>query len=168
MIGQQYYDRTTPVATRTPAMRPVDSSSRDTVTVMKSLRIVKFLPSSVWGNAGLACAVTFLALASCAGVQERLEMLRAEHIEIIDDKGTVKMDVEKQIRALEERIAKLEAASPHAAAPTPTPTPSASTTADASAPTPNAADADPLAPPRHGPARQAPAQPKGASKTEVF
>ena len=133
---------------------------------------MKALPSSVRGNAGLVCVVTFIALASCDGIQSRVEMLRAEHLEIIDDKGTTKMDVEKQIRALEERIVKLEAAQ---AAPPPAPTavPSASgsaapsATPDASVAPPDAAAVDPLAP-RRSPGRQFPTAPKAPPRTDVF
>lgn len=52
----------------------------------------------------------FVALAACGGINEKLETLRAERIEIVDDKGVAKLDVEKQLRALEERIERLETA----------------------------------------------------------
>ena len=76
---------------------------------------MKTLPSSPWTVAALTCVLTLAGVGgvtACGGggTQERLDTLRAEHVEIIDDKGVVKMDVEKQVHALEERIKTLEAA----------------------------------------------------------
>ncbi len=51
-----------------------------------------------------------LGIASCQGITQNVETLRAERIEIVDDKGGVKMDVATKIRTLEERVQKLEVA----------------------------------------------------------
>jgi hypothetical protein len=64
---------------------------------------------SPFGSAGLATVVTLIAVASCGGIQERVEKLRAQHVEIVDEHDQVKMDVEKDVRALTERVTKLEA-----------------------------------------------------------
>ncbi|HSO41137.1 MAG TPA: hypothetical protein VLT33_51780 [Labilithrix sp.] len=71
---------------------------------------MKALLSSPWSRVGLSSLVALYAVASCGGIQERLEVLRAERVEIVDERGVVKMDLEKQIRALEERVQKLETA----------------------------------------------------------
>lgn len=72
-------------------------------------------PSRAAVGAALTCVLTLAGVAGIAacgggGIQERVDSFRAEHVEIIDDRGVVKMDVEKQVRALEERIKTLEAA----------------------------------------------------------
>lgn len=56
-----------------------------------------------------ALAVACVGAASCAGVQERLDLLRARKIELIDDKEQTKLDVETELRTLRDRVAKLEA-----------------------------------------------------------
>jgi hypothetical protein len=51
-----------------------------------------------------------LLLASCqSGTKETVETIRAQHVEIIDESGTTKMDVADRLRALEERVKQLEA-----------------------------------------------------------
>lgn len=83
-----------------------------------------------------ALGVAALGVASCAGVQERLDLLRAKKIELIDDHEQTKLDVESELRSLRDRVAKLEADLAAAkAAPAP---PIASPPAPASAPTPQA------------------------------
>lgn len=49
------------------------------------------------------------AIASCQGIQERVDVMRAKKIEIIGDDDKTKMDVEAELRALRERVATLEA-----------------------------------------------------------
>lgn len=72
-----------------------------------------------------ALAVAAVGAASCGGVQERLDLLRAKKIELVDDKDQTKLDVEVELRTLRDRIAKLEAdlaaakAAPPAASSTP-------------------------------------------------
>ena len=88
-------------------------------------------------------------IASCQGITQNVETLRAERVEIVDDKGGVKMDVATKIRTLEDRIAKLEAAlekveKKQAEAQTApiVVTPPPSTTAKPKPPTPNPAKSD--------------------------
>lgn len=66
------------------------------------------LPSSSCVAVGLGFAVA-VAVAGCNGSQERIEVLRAGRVEIVGAKGEPKIDVEKQLRALDERVVRLEA-----------------------------------------------------------
>jgi len=127
------------------------------------------LPSS-WSSAGLGSAITLVAVASCAGIEQRVELLRADRVEIVDEKGIVKLDVEKQIRALEERIARLEAAAAAAAQvpapappPAPAPAPAVPSEGDASTNAPGTKDASPPKPARRAPGTTPPLRP-----TDVF
>lgn len=57
----------------------------------------------------LLVVVVPLGVASCQGVQERLDVLRARRVEIVDENEKVTVDVGRDVRRLEERVAKLEA-----------------------------------------------------------
>ncbi len=50
-----------------------------------------------------------LGLAACDGVQQRVDVLRAKKIEIVGDDDKAKLDLETEVRALNERVATLEA-----------------------------------------------------------
>ncbi len=49
-----------------------------------------------------------LGVASCKGIEERLDVLRARRIELVDDDDKVTLDVGRDVRRLEERVTKLE------------------------------------------------------------
>jgi hypothetical protein len=98
--------------------------------------------------------VIVLAFASCAGIQERVEKLRAQRVEIVDDKDQVKMDVEKELRTLNERVTRLEAELAKAKEARPAPQPVTV------APPPVATESPPAA--KVGTAR------KGPDKSDVF
>lgn len=130
---------------------------------------MKSLPSSRV-IAALTCVVTLAGvggIAACGGggTQERLDTLRAEHVEIIDDKGVVKMDVEKQVHALEDRIKTLEAALERRALAESAPVaPATAEGPDATAPDASPADAAPF--PRR--IRRLGPQAPGRPTTETF
>jgi hypothetical protein len=110
------------------------------------------------------------ALASCQGITQSVETLRAERVEIVDDKGAVKVEVAAKLASLEARVQKLEAA---LAAQSAAKVPSEGAAGAAGAlPAPNAA------PPGAFPARSAapsapsahsrPGPPSGASSNPEF
>lgn len=53
--------------------------------------------------------LVILGLTACDGVQQRVDVLRAKKIEIVDDDDRAKLDLETEVRALRERVATLEA-----------------------------------------------------------
>jgi hypothetical protein len=65
---------------------------------------------SSFGCSLIAVFGAVLVLPSCnGGIKESVDTLRAQHLEIVDTKGATQMDVGDRIRALEERVQKLEA-----------------------------------------------------------
>lgn len=54
--------------------------------------------------------VMLLGLLSCQGITQNVETLRAQKLEIVDESGTVQMEVASRVRDLEQRVQKLEAA----------------------------------------------------------
>ncbi len=75
-------------------------------------------------NALRVAVVALFGIASCQGIQERLDVLRVKKIEIIDDDDRSKMNVETELRTLKERVAKLEAdLAKMQSVPPPSPTP---------------------------------------------
>lgn len=73
--------------------------------------------------------VAMFAVASCQGIQERVDVLRAKKIEIIGDDDKAKMDLESEVRELRDRVAKLE----QLVKTPPAPAPAMPATADAGA-----------------------------------
>ena len=78
-----------------------------------------YSPSSMirsipWASStpGLVAVALVLStnLVACEGTKETVHTLRAEHVEIVDDKGAPQIDVAARIRALEDRARRLEEA----------------------------------------------------------
>jgi len=116
-------------------------------------------------------ATVAIALWSCQGITSNVETLRAEHLEIVDKEGALQMDVAVKIKALEERVKKLEGALESRQA-VPAPPPSATATVSTPAPTtsappPAASSAGRAAPPKPAPPRSSSA-PRAPGAPEIF